>query len=175
MFEEILSPLFSTEWGRRSSIGALVLTTCLLFYVIFDVCLKGYHQFTLLHYHENAPTEIHINLTELMTQIPQWHLFGGGLTETLPLTSLQIHLTGIITDGSGKSSRAIISEEGRRGKVYQAGDVLESGVHIYAVTAEGVVLENGGQLEKLPLRIHQQENKSSSEASPNTESNSRED
>ena len=71
----------------------------------------------------------------------------------LPVTSLQIRLIGVIKSTPDTFSRVIISESNQPGKIYSVGDSLpSSGVKIYAITAEGVILDNSGRLEKLPLQ-----------------------
>jgi len=87
------------------------------------------------------------------------HLFGTSpLKEaaTLPITSLPMQLTGIIkgVKVNAKSSKVIISIEGRPGKLYQTGDTLPSGVIVHKITNQEVIFDNGGHLEKLSLPRH---------------------
>ena len=52
---------------------------------------------------------------------------------------------------SGPVSKAYISIDGQPSKIYQVGESLPSGVKVYDITPNEVVLENDGNLEKLPL------------------------
>lgn len=87
-----------------------------------------------------------------------WHLFGipaSGDTATLPQTHLQLELSGLMVEGeSGSVSMAIISTSpGQPGQVFRVGDTLPSSeVRVYAITHDGVVLENGGHFERLNLQ-----------------------
>jgi type II secretory pathway component PulC len=154
--DELSSPLFTTEWGRKSSVGVLILSAGLLLYTLIGVVMDWYSNIQALHHSRTALAPVETNFAELVSQIPDWHLFGnyGALKKNahLPITGLQIELTGIIKATPSVLSRVIITEGGKPGKIYQAGDTLESGVRVYAIMNDGVVLENGGQLEKLPLR-----------------------
>lgn len=159
MFDELVSPLFTTQWGRRT--GALILALMLFLIVVtfFQMIWEWRSDIKLA-----TPTETQHNdqaqaanqLAELITQIPEWHLYGkyGVLaqTEVLPVTSLQIKLVGVIKATPDSESRVIISEENGSGKVYKKGDTLPtSGVQVYGISDDGVILDNSGRLEKLPL------------------------
>ena len=159
MVDELLSPLLTTEWGRRTGLGvsigmgilAIILFVHTLFTLYSDIRLAQSHT-------QPSGNSLQTNnqLASLITQLPEWHLFGKyGVVEQsaiLPVTSLQIRLIGVIKSTPEKFSRVIISEENQPGKIYSTGDTLPStGVRIYAITQEGVVLDNSGRLEKLPL------------------------
>ena len=154
--DEVVSPLFATEWGKHAPLGALVLSGCILLYMVVSALTDWYHNFAVLNATKTASAISESNVSLLVAEIPKQHLFGEyGVVEKsarLPITSLQLDLKGIIKATPDSLSRVIISEGSKPGKVYQIGDALESGVKIYAITADSVVLENGGQFEKLPLR-----------------------
>lgn len=158
MFDEIIAPLFTTEWGRRASWGAMICLALALLWGVLATFSTWYSDFRLIH---GASREVKSSLAtdemkKLVTQIPDQHIFGqaGVLARgaTLPITSLQLRLVGVVKAVPEKFSRVIISEGGKPGKVYQVGDSLSSGVRIYAIAPDGVVLENGGRFEKLPLQ-----------------------
>ena len=91
----------------------------------------------------------------LIASIPDAHLFGQSLNgDEAPISSLQMHVTGIVkaenADGENVS-KAYISISGQPSKIYQIGDDLPYGVKIYDITADYVILQNDGKLEKLPL------------------------
>lgn len=154
--DEVMSPIFTTEWGKRAALGGLIFSGVMLFYMVLSVFTDGYHNYTVMRLSQSTTAVSTDNVAERVAQIPKWHLFGEyGVAQksaVLPITSLQIVLTGIVKGEPESVSRVFISEGGKPGKVYQVGDVLESGVKVYAITEDSVVLQNGGQLEKLPLR-----------------------
>lgn len=96
--------------------------------------------------------------SSLVAAIPGEHVFGqpaAGLGN-MPISNLQLRVTGIAKvegdDETAQSlSRAYISVAGQPSKIYKIGDNLPYGVKVYDITADAVVLQNGGQLEKLPL------------------------
>lgn len=158
MFDELLSPLLTGARSRR--VGLLVLTVMiiLLLVMFFHVLSSLHADIKLL---QSLGTKKTFSTTDngtvgLITQIPEWHLFGKYAvmekTDVLPVTSLQLQLIGVIKATPETFSRVIISEAGQPGKVYQTGDKLSSGVRIYAISEDGVILENEGRLEKLLLR-----------------------
>lgn len=158
MLDELLSPLFTTLWGRRLGVALLLIMATLIVYTVSDVLFtwRADVRLTTLSTQSIPSTDKELEQLALrITQIPDQHVFGqAGVTDAnaLPITSLQIHLLGIVKATPDRLSRALISEQGQLGKVYQVGDSLpSSGVKIYAITAEGVVLENRGRYEKLPL------------------------
>ncbi len=158
MVEEILSPLFTTEWGRRAGLGVVIIAGFLLFITIIQSLFTWHADFILSRsatVSSAANKHNENDVGQLIAHIPDRHLFGRqGIVEkgdVLPITSLQLHLMGVIKAVPETLSRVIISEHGQPGKVYQIGDTLPSGVTIEAITKDGVILENGGRLEKLPL------------------------
>jgi general secretion pathway protein C len=92
---------------------------------------------------------------KLIASIADAHLFGRVAEKVLteaPISSLQLKVTGIIKiSHQNTGSRALISTAGQPGKVYKIGDTVANGVKIYDITADTVILENNGRLEKLPL------------------------
>ncbi len=82
------------------------------------------------------------------------HLFGMSATGDMPITNLELRVTGIAREADAQSenvSRAYISIAGGVSKIYQVGDSLPDGVKIYDITSDTVILENSGKLEKLPM------------------------
>jgi general secretion pathway protein C len=159
MVEELLSPLFSNPWGRRAGLFVMVLMALLTLATLIDMAFEWRSDIKLTQSVAN-PNEVKIDhasqLQKQIAQIPEWHLFGKyGVAESamLPVTSLQIRLLGVIKSSPEKLSRVIISESGQPGKIYEVGDTLPStGVKVYSITVDGVVLDNSGRLEKLPLQ-----------------------
>lgn len=160
MIDELLSPLLTTSWGRRTGLGVLVTMTILTFILLVQSVMtwRSDIKLTQSHLHQNENlSSANDRLAKLILELPQWHIFGkyGVVAESaiLPVTSLQIRLIGVIKSTPDMFSRVIISESNQPGKIYSVGDTLSSyGVKIYAITSEGVVLDNSGRLEKLPLQ-----------------------
>lgn len=157
MFEEIIAPLFTTEWGRRTGLGVLVVAACLLLYTTVNMFVTWRSDYLISHSRvaaSSASSTNTDNISKWIAQIPEHHVFGkfGAVTQGLPVTSLQLRLVGVVKAVPEEDSRVIISEGGQPGKVYRVGDTLSSGVKVQAITDDGVVLENGGNLENLPLQ-----------------------
>lgn len=160
MFDELLSPLLTTVWGRRAGLSLLVIMLILVLVTVIQTVVTWHSDDRLAHSYAKPKGHFlqeNDQLSKLIIQLPEWHLFGKyGVVEQsaiLPVTSLQIRLVGVIKSTPEKYSRVIISESNQPGKVYSVGDTLpSSGVKIYAITEEGVVLNNSGRLEKLPLQ-----------------------
>lgn len=158
MVDEILSPLLTTPAGRRAGIGLLIVMIIMTIITLTQALITWHSDIKLTQAHENLnPIKTNDRLATLITQISEWHLFGkyGVVNQSaiLPVTSLQIRLVGVIKSTPETFSRVIISESNQPGKIYKIGDMLpSSGVKIYAITPEGVILDNSGRLEKLPLQ-----------------------
>lgn len=91
---------------------------------------------------------------QLIANIPNQHLFGLSATGDMPITNLELRVTGIAREADAQSeniSKAYISIAGGPSKIYQVGDSLPDGVKINDITPDTVILENAGKLEKLPL------------------------
>ena len=98
-------------------------------------------------------TQTDDSVQNLIAALPQAHLFGQKplATSYIPITSLNIRLTGILKAPAGSLSKAIIANADKPGEVYRVGDTLPGGIGVYAIDETGIVLENAGHLEKLPL------------------------
>lgn len=155
MFEEIIAPLLVTEWGRRAGIGVAISLMGLILITSVTMLLTWRSDF-LISRVSAAMTATHEtnsdNVAKWIAQIPEWHIFGVAGAANLPVTSLQLHLVGVIKSIPEKFSRVIIAEGDQPGKVYRMGDVLASGVRVNEINENGVVLDNGGNLETLPLQ-----------------------
>lgn len=157
MFDEIITPLLSTSWGRRAG-WALTLCMSILFaYTLISTLLTWRSDFIIVHsQHNNISAYDDDTASKLIAQIPNQHLFGKYATldqnAILPITSLQLRLLGVIKAEPEKFSRVIISETGQPGKVFLMNDRLSCGVRVHEVIQDGVILDNGGRLEKLPLQ-----------------------
>lgn len=152
MLDEITAPLFVTEWGRRAGIVTIVLLFSLILLVCTISVTQWQKDFILSKKSSGALAMAHSeNIVKLIEQIPSEHVFGKAGAQGLPITSLQLRLLGIIKAVPNKYSRVIISEKNQPGKVYQVGDILSSGIRVYEINDDSVVLDNGGNLETLPL------------------------
>lgn len=106
--------------------------------------------------HQPAPPVQHIEnkMTKMIAAIPGNHLFGKSAGGKIPISSLELRVTGIVKveDEQGNEvSKAYIAQSGQPAKIYQVGDTVTGGVKIHSITADTVILDNGGELEKLPL------------------------
>lgn len=91
------------------------------------------------------------DINQLIMDIPNQHLFGKALTQgAVPVTNLQMQVTGIVKNNDD-ASKVYISISGQPSKIYRTGDTLPYGVKIYKITADTVIFENDGRLEKLSL------------------------
>lgn len=157
MIDEIIAPLLTTEWGRRTGWGVMIVLLVLVVITFFQTIFAWYGDFVITRSHNPTIAKpLSSEAANLIAQIPNQHIFGqppiATKGATLPITSLQLRLLGIIQSVPEKYSRVIISEAGHPGKVYKVGDTLTTaGVRVYEIDRDGVVLENGGRLEKLPL------------------------
>lgn len=158
MFEEMLTPLFATTWGRRISLMVLICLSLLVIITLIKIPFVWHNDVVLVNGQGVKTTSIQIDTgskVDLVAQIPSWHLFGNAVkteqTTALPITSLQLRLIGIVQSIPENYSRVMISEAGQPGKLLKIGDSF-SNVKVNAITRDGVILENGGQLEKLPLQ-----------------------
>lgn len=158
LFEELVAPLLITEWGKRLGLVILLAMGLLTLIALVSIPYHWYKDITLTQTQAMGLTNHNLSdqLAVLSKRIPEWHLFGIGpqsqQTDTIPITSLQLKLVGVIKAIPEKMSRVIISESNQPGKVYRVGDRLTSGVKIYSITNDGVILQNGLRLEKLPLQ-----------------------
>lgn len=100
-----------------------------------------------------APLSKQDNTKILIAHLPSAHLFGQSLARDVPITNLQLRVTGIVKSEKEEEalSKAYISISGQPSKIYQLGDRLPYGVRVYAITKNAVILENNRRLEKLPL------------------------
>jgi type II secretory pathway component PulC len=156
MMEELLAPLLLTERGRKTGFALILILGCVLFLSVINVLKTWYDDFHLAK--NPVANVISVNdemdkQTQLIAEIPSTHIFGLATEadDFLPITSLQLRLTGIIKNTETTQSKVIVSEAGRPGVVYGMGDTLTSGIKINAINVDGIVLEHEGRLEKLPL------------------------
>lgn len=154
VLEESLAPLFYSEKGRYAGIAVLALACLLFLYTMGEMLVTWYGDVGLTQQATvKAPQENAMNRVEVqIDQIPAAHLFGQAADdEFMPITSLQVRLTGIMQMPDSQQSRAIISQGGAPGKVYRIGDEVVSNIKIYAINSDNIVLERNAHLEKLPL------------------------
>lgn len=152
MFNTWLMQLSINEWGKRFSVVMLFLMSFWLLVLCVETVSQWHADDLLIQQKTVAPVSS-TTLLSTIEQIPERHLFGKlGATEGyLPITSLQLRLVGVILASPEQFSKVIISEQGGPGKMYQLGDSLPCGATVETITDDGVVLGNGGHLEKLPL------------------------
>lgn len=153
--EDTCAPLFSTEWGKRASLGTLILFALFSLITLIETFVAWDDDFFLACSHaETTQSNAGDDVLKAIAQIPNNHLFGDANIANqgyVPITSLQLHLVGIVKSADINQSHIIISDGSQPGKVYAIGDSLPSGIRVYAINDDGVILDNSGHLEKLPL------------------------
>jgi type II secretory pathway component PulC len=154
LFEELFGPIFLSERSRYAAMVAFVAVALLLMYALGSTLYGWYTDFksppvAAAEAHNDSAT----SEAQLITDLPKQHLFGqaAGDDAFLPVTSLQLRLTGIMKDPNEKRSVVIISEGGQPGKVFAIGDAILNGIVINSINDDGIVLEHSGRLEKLLL------------------------
>lgn len=84
------------------------------------------------------------------------HLFGydpPAATAATLLTNSGLHITGLIfQEDPAQVSKVILSSKGGLGKVYQEGERLPGGKRVVSIKQDGLLLDNEGHLEFLPLQ-----------------------
>ena len=156
----ILPFLLTTAQGSRLGLATAGLFSILAFFSLITL-LNGWWldaKLSSLTVMENSVLQEVSSLQDLIYSIPPAHLFGylSPNAAYIPITSSQLHLTGIIQLGSDEEenyfSKAIISMQGGIGKIFQIGDVLSEGIKITGIQADAVILDHNGHSERLPLQ-----------------------
>lgn len=89
--------------------------------------------------------------------VPEWHLFGHAPAEntapptSLPDTTLQLQLLGILQANDPTASQAIIAGPDGQGKIYRIGDFITNDVKLNNILSYEVILDRGKEQEKLQL------------------------
>jgi type II secretory pathway component PulC len=153
--QETLAPYMPPARSRQLGITLAILAAVLVVVTLFDNISTWVSDYKISHAAPAASaTAALADEMQLVDNIPNQHLFGEQPvedTDFLPVTSLQMHLTGIIKNTGDENSRVIISSENQPGKSYSVGDEITSGIKINAINDNNVVLEHNGRFEKLPL------------------------
>jgi len=159
--ERLRSQILTTEQGWRLGLGSAAIFACLALLSLFST-LSGWRADAQLSSEAQARAAIMRDLSssvsELTKVIPQAHLFGyqAPVSAYMPITSLQMRLTGIVQEAAAEEgssfSKAIISLQGGVGKVYQVGDMVMEGIKLMEIKANGVILDNNGHSERLPMQ-----------------------
>lgn len=121
--------------------------------------LGGYYLWTwqndwrLIHATPEKSTLTLVHQTEDFTHfITEGHLFGYKHEGDVPLTNLQIRVTGIVKSfKKSVPSKAYISTDGQPSKVFTLNDEISPAVKIHAITPDAVIVENNNHLEKILL------------------------
>ncbi len=81
-----------------------------------------------------------------------WALRQSQEQRNLPMTRLPLALVGVSLSERSKNSSALIEIELQRARSFAAGSELLPGVHLREIYQQFVVIDNHGELQKLPLR-----------------------
>jgi len=159
MFAEIFAPITHGKWSKAIRIAALVMAISTLLISLIATPISWYKDIKLSKAQssrENISVAVTAKNLDLINELPKQHLFGSAIhssnTNNLPITNLQLSLIGIIQSQPESKSSVIISSAGQPGKVYFIGDKISETLEVGAITKDGVILENNGRLEKLPLK-----------------------
>lgn len=140
---------------QQGALGLCAAFAALLCFTTILALWQWHDDWVLAHQEiKTAPTVSADQTATLIAAIPSEHLFGKSISNEVPLTNLQLRVTGIVkveNDTYGSYSKAYISISGQPGKIFQVGDSLPYGVKIEAITSDAVILENDGRMEKLLL------------------------
>ena len=85
------------------------------------------------------------------------NLFGAKASDTapdidsLPTTTLNLKVAGIISSSQSNASRVFIAVDGKSAQSFFVGDKLSPDVTLDSIERDFVILQRGAQLEKLPL------------------------
>ncbi len=148
MLEKISLSALTEDRQKKISVLIIIGMLFLLVWAIFFVVAEVYQDIFILKTKKNI-SSFSIMDTASLSDLSSTHLFGDA--SNLPITSLQLRLLGVIKSDSDENSKVIISEANQPGKVYSKGKMLPSGVIVYDISNEGVILKNNGRFEKLPL------------------------
>lgn len=139
---------------QKSLMGICIALCALIAITLLFSIWEWRHDWVLAHLEPPTPTPRPDESANLIAALPGQHLFGQALTTEMPLSSLQLRVTGIskVEDGeNAQLSRAYISFSGQPSKIYKIGDNITDGVKVYAITNDAVIVEHQGRLEKIPL------------------------
>jgi len=132
----------------------------LIFYSIIQTVQFFYSEFqgsNQLSKVKNSREQLQSNDTNSQTNIvaaaANLHLFGHSLSTSkdIPLTALNLKLTGIFFGESEKDSKASIIYNDQVEKLYSINDTLPNGVVIERIFPKEVILKYNGELQKLTL------------------------
>ena len=147
--------MFPVQLNQRYLLGGVITLGGFVFATFLYVASAWYLDWQLANQQPAPAVKMDTDANaRLIATIPDQHLFGISATGDMPVTNLQLRVTGIAreTDANNDNiSKAYISIAGGPSKIFQVGDTLPDGVKIYEITPDTVILENAGQLEKLPL------------------------
>ncbi|OGT38535.1 MAG: hypothetical protein A3F11_04585 [Gammaproteobacteria bacterium RIFCSPHIGHO2_12_FULL_37_14] len=139
---------------QQSLVGSCIIFSILILFFIIYSFKQWQSDWTLTHAQTSATPLLRTVNLEIENSLPNEHIFGQSSTGMMPITNLQLRVTGIVrieNDQEHTYSKAYISMAAQPSKIYQIGDTLGYGVKIYDITADAVILENDNHIEKLPL------------------------
>ena len=154
IWDEVIQPVIESKWGKKLSPVIFVFFLMSIIAGVIQIVFQWQQDFHLIHARPKAVVLSFQNKEDIqpILAIPKEHLFGEGVNAArLPITSLGIRLIGVIESDNPQQSTVIIAEGAQIGKVYHVGDIFLSNIKIHSIVSNGVILENAGHLEKLPL------------------------
>lgn len=143
--------------GQRGVIAICASFAALICLTLVYAFWQWHSDWVLVHQTTTIPSVTRSDeAADMIASIPSEHIFGKAFSKggEVPITNLQLRVTGIVkvdAEDGIEFSKAYISISGQPSKIYQIGDSLPYGVKVYSISADAVILENDGHLEKLPL------------------------
>lgn len=136
-------------------IGALAVLTLFIISTLGLNISTWQDDWSLTHQTPESPViSTKTSTNSIIKNLHNEHLFGNAANPLghMPISSLQFRVIGIAkVQDQPEYSKAYISIAGNSGKIFRIGDLLPYGVRVYDITDDTVILENNGQLEKLPI------------------------
>ena len=152
--DRIIPTLSTGEEGCRFARACTYMLGVFAIAAVVSLLQSWWGDLRLLSAADNSPLSATVLDENYLSVIPQAHLFGNYTLSSsagIPVTASPLRLTGVITGDDTYMSKVMISYEGSVSKVYQEGDTLPEGLRITTITQDGVILDNGGHPERLPL------------------------
>lgn len=139
----------------QQAVNAIYGGIAILIGITLIVCVMQWREdWHLAHQAATPVTQSVDKSIALIAAIPGNHIFGKPTGGKIPISSLELKVTGIVKvedEEGNETSKAYISQAGQPAKIYVVGDKITDGVKIYSISADTIIVDNGGELEKLPL------------------------
>ncbi|WP_237056234.1 type II secretion system protein N [Microbulbifer sediminum] len=107
-----------------------------------------------------APRQAAPSTVARTTRLPATQFFGDAAVEqgreepdldlaNIPITQLNLVLSGVLDSSRKERASALVAERGKPAERVYVGDALPGGAKLHSVAVDHIVLQRGGQMEKL--------------------------